>query len=174
MGAQGVPILGGIFGAGGALMEADDKSRQMKDEAFALEQNAKIALEAGAYNAERLMVNAGKQIGAMQSDYAASGITSDSGSVLDVLRESHANAELDRMNILYGAEMKSLDLMGQASAARRAGKRAKQMGNFNAFASLFGGAAKSASYDSSGTSSSSSASDYGSAGGSGLDTGSFA
>lgn len=141
MGAA-LPIVGGLFKAGGAELQADDRSYQLDDEARVADQNAVTSRAAGAYNARKQAIMGEKTEGAVSADYAASGVTSDSGSALEVLRESHTNSELDRQNILFGAESKAQNFNTQARAARRGSSSARAAGNLNAFSSIFEGGAK--------------------------------
>lgn len=144
------PLIGGFFQGMGALMEADDRAWALRDEGDALNRSAKIARAAGKFNAERQQVVAGKQLEEMKVGYATSGVSLDSGSVLDVLRESASNAEMDRMNILYSTELQAKNMEEGAAAAYDAAKKEKKKGNFQAFAAIFGGAMQSASYGSGG------------------------
>jgi len=147
MSGAAVPFIGGIFKAGGALSQAQDRAWVLEDEAISAEKNAGLARQEGAYNLERHRIVSAKTMGGISADYGASGITADSGSVLDVLRESHTNSEMDRQNILFGAETKARNYEDHARAARQGAKNAKKMGQFNAFAALFMGGAEGASYD---------------------------
>ncbi len=142
MGSQGLPIIGGMLGAAGALSEAQDKADSLDQEAQIQDKNAAMARQAGKDNAQRQQIVATQKIGGIQADYASSGITSDSGSVLDILRQSHTNAEMDRLEILHGANIKAVNAENRASAARFGASRTRSAGNFNAFSALFGGVAK--------------------------------
>ncbi len=157
MGAGGasVPIIGGMFQAFGALEEAQERAWALEDEAKVARKNAKLTREAGKFNSEKQWREAEKAFGATKADYAASGISQDSGSVLEVLRASYASAEMDRLNILYGSEMQAQDLDQKASAADEGADTAKKLGQFNAFAALFGAGARAASYDTGSSSSNS-------------------
>lgn len=141
MGAA-LPIVGSLFKAGGSMLEADDRAYQLEDEARAAEENAVTSRAAGAYNSERQRIVGEKTEGGIRADYAASGISNDSVSALDVLRESHMASELDRQNILYGAESRAGNLENRARAARRGATSAKAAGEVNAFSALFEGGAK--------------------------------
>lgn len=179
--AAAAPVIGGVMGAGGALMEGDERSKALTAEAEAADKNAKLAREDAAYNAERQSMNAGQRIAQMRTGFAASGITSDSVSALEVLRMSSINAEMDRLNIVHGGEMRARNLEDRATAARIGARKAKKIGQINAFTALFGAGAKAASYGDSGGSSSMGSTDSGgsysgsdSSGGSYLDAGAIA
>lgn len=135
--AAPIALAGGVLSAYGSLSEGQAKSAALEEEARAAEENAVIARKAGKYNALKQSIVADKTIGSMNADYASSGISSDSGSVMDVLRSSHINAELDRQNILYESEMKARNYESRAKAARQGASSAQSAGTINAFASLF-------------------------------------
>jgi hypothetical protein len=139
-------IFGSLLSAGAQINESQDRAYVLEDEANAADQSARLAEIGGAYNAKRQSNQAEKVFGGIQADYAASGVSQDSGSALDVLRESHMNAELDRQNILYGAQMTAFNYRNKARAARFGAESAIKAGRMNAFASVFGGAAKAADY----------------------------
>lgn len=147
MGAAAVPMMvaGGLLGAYGAKQDAQQRAFELEAEAKDAEQNAIMAREAGRYNAQRQGIIAAKTIGGIRADYAASGVTSDSGSALEVLRESHANAELDRQNILYGADARARNYEARASSARAGARGVRGAGDINAFAALFNTGARIAS-----------------------------
>jgi hypothetical protein len=176
MGAAGVPLIGGLMQAGGALMEADDRAKGLRAEADAADKNARNALSDAAYNAERQEMIAGQRFAEIKTGYAASGISSTSVSAIEVLRASHINAEMDRLNILHGGRMEAEGFKDRASAARAGAKRAKKIGEINAFSSLFGAGANAAMMSDGGESNSraSSREGYGSAGGSGGNYGGYA
>lgn len=143
--AAGVPLIGGVIGGVGSMMEAHDASDAYKYEAQQYEYNAQVTRSIGKYNAARQEMHAGKVIGSMKAANAASGIASDSGSVLDVLAASRVNAEMDRMSILHESEFRAAGLEERARYDRTAADKAIMMGYFNAFSSIFQGGAKSLS-----------------------------
>lgn len=109
----------------GALQEGEETGRMYEYNAgrygqmagFA-RQKAGYTRQAGAANAEAQQRNANKAIGRIRGSIAASGITSD-GSALDVLASSAASAELDRLNILHGAELQALSSEQEAMGYER-------------------------------------------------------
>lgn len=141
-GGGGGAMAGGMIGAMGSLMEANDTREAYEREASELEANARYTRLTAKYNADRQQMIAGKKIGAMSSDYAASGVSSDSASVIAVIGASRANAELDRLSIMHGGELRASAMEQRAQRDKDAGSWAMQVGYFNAFTSFFGGAAK--------------------------------
>ena len=137
MGAAGpLAVAGGLLGAYGAIKEGDAKADALEEEARASEENAIISRQAGIYDAQKQSLIAKKTIGAMKADYAASGVSSDSFDALEVLRESHTNAELDRQNIVYQSEMKAKNYSRRSKAAREGASATREAATINAFASL--------------------------------------
>lgn len=144
-GGGSAPILGGIFSAGGALMEASDKANAYEDQANTLNKNAAMERKIGAYNVMRQQIASGKKIGAIEANSAASGIASDSGTVLSTIQASVTNSEFDRLSILHGADMRASIMEERAKYDMSAADRSRQLGYFNAFGAVFGAGAKSAS-----------------------------
>lgn len=174
--AAGIPIIGGLMSAAGSINEGNSRALDLEDEAATQERNATISRQAAKYNSDRQQMGAEQKIGGVKADYAASGITSDSGSVLDILRESHVNAELDRLNIMHGGEIRAINAENRASNAREGARNIRSASTMNAFSAIFSGAARGASYASGGSNRSSSdvdttssGSSYGEAGGGGSD-----
>lgn len=130
-------VLSGIMGAAGAKRQAQDQAWALEDEALTQERNAVAYRTAGKYNAEKQQMDSEQVFGSMRTNAAASGVKLTSGNVIDVLRQSHVNAELDRQNILYGAEIQANRALSRAWAARQGAQSALSAGNMNAFTSLF-------------------------------------
>ncbi len=140
--ASAAPLIGGGFSAVGQVNETQDKAWQLEDEAIIAEKNAKLARETGAYNAKRQELETNQRIGAIQADVGASGIASDSGNILDVLRQSAVNAELDRQTILRGSELQARNFDLRASQARVGARETKKAGALNVASTLFGAGAR--------------------------------
>lgn len=146
MGAMAaIPVIGGLFSGAGSLSQSNDEKNQLKDLATTEDRNAVIARARGQYDAQRQNIMAGQKIGESIAGYGASGIKQDSGSVLEVLRNSHINAEMDRLNILHGAELNAINSENKAAAARYGAKRIDQTKYFKAFSSFFGASSGSLS-----------------------------
>lgn len=141
MGAA-APLIGGMFNAAGDMMDAQDKSWQLEDESVAMKKNAAQTREAGQFNAMKHEIEAGLKMGEIRAGYGASGVSQDSGSVLDVLRHSSTMAELDRQSIVRQSELQAQNYEERSRAAHEGSKRTKRAGEMNAFASLFAGGLK--------------------------------
>lgn len=144
-GGGSAPVMGGIFSAGGSLMEASDKASAYSDQAAQLQRNAQMERKIGAYNAMREQIGANRKFGAIEANSAASGVAADSGSTMAVLASSTMNSEFDRLSILHGSDMRAGIMEERARYDSSAADRTRQLGYFNAFASLFGAGAKAGS-----------------------------
>lgn len=119
---------GMAFGSGlqaiGALQQGQATANSLNAQADLQIQNAAEAEAAGRFNAMRSTLNANQKIGTIAANYGASGVTSASGSVQAVLTASASNAEMDRLNILHGADLQSIQYENQASMERRGAQSA--------------------------------------------------
>lgn len=143
--SAGIPLIGGAFSAGAIDDETSATAEALLRDQHLQEKNAEIAREAGQYNAARQQDSANMSYGATSADVAASGITQDSGSVLDILRQSHQNAELDRLNILHGAELQAIDASNRAESLSKQRESVFSSNNNRKTAALFGAASQSIS-----------------------------
>ena len=141
-GAFLLPLIAGGLEAFGQLSEADNKAQALRDEADAETLNAALARRVAKYNAERQQTIATQKIGEVVAGYAASGVAQNSGSVLDILRQSHTNAELDRLNILHEGDMRAYNALSRSRALRSQASDVKSSGAFGALISAFSGGAK--------------------------------
>lgn len=104
-------------------------------------QNATLARQAGASDAARAALFANQKIGAEVAGYAASGVETNSGSAMAVIQSSHANAELDRLNILHGADIKAINFENQASIDRIGAAKTRYASGFGVAGGLIGAGA---------------------------------
>lgn len=139
---SGLSLFGGITSAFGDLVQGEAEGNALDTASDVQKNNARLALEAGQFNAQRQTIAANRKIGAEEAAYGASGVTATSGSVLNVLAASHANAELDRLNILHGADIRAINDQNQAEMDSIGASSARTGSYFNAVGSIFGGAAK--------------------------------
>lgn len=145
MGAAGIPIIGGMFSAAAIDDETTATAEALLREQRALEKNAEIAREAGQFNAARQQDESNLVFGTMRADVGASGTEANSGSVLELLRQSHANAELDRQVILHEAELQAIDYENQARGTAANIQSVFRMGESRKLAALLGGLAQGVS-----------------------------
>lgn len=138
--SAGIPVIGGLFNAAAIDDETNATGEALLREQRIQEKNAEIAREAGAFNASRQQDEANKSFGATRADVGAAGISQDSGSVLDVLRQSHQNAELDRLSILHGSELDAINAENQADSLSKQRDSVFKSANNRKLASIFSGA----------------------------------
>lgn len=132
----GLQAGGGIIGATGAIYAGEMESGALTAQANLQRQNAQLDLEAGNANAARSQIISGQKIGGIQSAAAASGVT-QSGSVLSVMAASSMNAEMDRQNILHGAQVKAIQADNQASMDELGAQSAMTGSYFKAVGDMF-------------------------------------
>lgn len=128
-GAGGISALGSLFGG-------QSTANSLNAQADLQMQNAQEAESQGKYDAMKSSLVAGQKIGAITAGYGASGVSSNSGSALEVLRASASNAELDRLNILHGADVKAVNYENQASLDRLSASSALNGSIFSAIGNL--------------------------------------
>ena len=111
-------------------------------------QNAAAARRQAVADSEAQRRSAEKQLGAMRSGYAASGIQME-GTPLDVLSASVQQSELDTLNTIYKGELRALSYENEAGGLsltsqldESSGKSARTQGMYSAGSSLLSGAEK--------------------------------
>lgn len=135
---------GGILGGFGKLYTGESLASSLESQAEVNEQSASLALFAGEQDAMRVGIRAARAIGAIKAGYGASGVRSDSGSVLNVLQASQTAAEMDVQNTLHGARIKAITLQNQAALNRSSANNARlasyigAFGDFGQAAAAFG------------------------------------
>ncbi len=137
---EALPMAGGAISAYGQIQQGKSTSDSLKAQANNLDQQAAEAEQKGAFDAMRQQLVSGAKIGESVAAYGAAGVTSQSGSVLDVVQASHQNAELDRLNILHGADIRAINYQNQASMDRFGAESAIKGSYWSALGSLTGGA----------------------------------
>lgn len=128
---------GGVLGAFGALYAGEMESSALDAQANIQRQNAALDLGAGNANAARSQIMSGQRIGAIQGAAAAGGVA-QSGSVLSVMAASSMNAEMDRQNILHGAQVRAIQADNQATMDSMGAQSALTGSYFKALGSVVG------------------------------------
>ena len=127
-----VSVIGAIQGAGAASDAASYNAKVAENNAIAARQQA-------AANAEAQSRAARQRIGQMEANYGASGISME-GSALDILEQSARDAELDRLNIIYGGEVRARGYGAEADL--QSSKANDTSGYWSAGGALLSGMAK--------------------------------
>lgn len=145
-----IPLVSAPFQMHAMDQEYDATTQAYEDDINIQEGNARTAEEAGRYNAGRQQDEANKMEGQTRADVGAAGITQDSGSVLDILRQAHTNAELDRLNIIHGADLKASDARNRAHSLDRQMHSMQDLIDTKKWATFFGAGAQAAARQPSG------------------------
>lgn len=109
------------------------------------QQNVSIINSQTAQQVEQTHRAAVLKIGAMRALYGASGVDVSSGSPLDVLASSTAQAKLDEQTVRYNGEVKALNYKNQAQLDIMGGQQAAAAASSKAASSLLTGTASTLS-----------------------------
>lgn len=123
-----------LLAIGGTAFSAVGQMQQASASAAALERDAELARRQGEFETARLAENQERLEGRQRALAGKSGARS-TGSILETMRGSAEQAELEALNVQFGAEAGSQARLFEAQQAKRAGK-------FGAASSLLTGASK--------------------------------
>lgn len=137
--AAALPIISTAFSVIGAISGARAESNAAKFNAAQAERNAQVARSNAAADAQAQSRDARRRIGAARAAYGAAGVSLE-GSPLDVLEQSAAEAEMDKMNILYKGELQAMGYEDTAALNRSRAKDAQTAGIFGAGKAVLTGA----------------------------------
>lgn len=135
-----VPVIGAGLSVFGDIQQGKMTSDSLNRQAQNLSTQAQEAEQKGQYDAMKQQLVASQRIGTAVASYGASGVTANSGSVLDVIQASHQNAELDKMNILHGADIRAINYQNQAAMNKYGAASAIQGSYWKALGALTMGA----------------------------------
>lgn len=134
-------IAGAAMSAVGAISQGNAAKKSADYNAAIADRNAVVAQQQASANEEAQRKIDARRMGAARAGYGASGVTSD-GSVLDVLGDSIAEAELNALNIRYEGKLAAQGYGDTAASQRAAGRNAQASGYMKAGASLLQGGSK--------------------------------
>ena len=129
--AAALPIIGMAFSAIGALSSGAAQNRAANYNAAAAERNATVSRQAAAADAALIGRRSRQQIGAARAAYGAAGVAIE-GSPLDVLEQSAAEAEMDKLNISYKGELQAMGYDDTAALSKSRAQDATTAGIFGA------------------------------------------
>lgn len=138
-------VVGTVVQTVGAIKKSRAVANQANRNADIADENKQIIFAEGAEIQRQQRVIARKQLGNIRTSFAASGVDI-TGSALDVLEESAAQAELDALLIGFQTERKARGFEIDAETERRLARNAKSQGNLQAAGILLGGGAKIAGF----------------------------
>lgn len=133
-------VVGTVVSAYGQYQAGQAQKRAHEYNARIAEQNAQIAKDQAAYEAERQKKRTRAMLAKQRVGYGASGIVSNTGTALDMLRNTMMDGEMDRMAILYGGDVEAVNQRAKAASERMQGKAAAMAGKFGAASTLLSGA----------------------------------
>lgn len=135
-----LPLLVAAAGlqAAGTLKAGMDANAAGKYNAKKAKRAAAVSRDQAAAAMIRQDKEARKAMGAMRAAYGAAGVTVE-GSPLEVLAESAANAELDRLTIKYRGELAAQGYESDAALSKFEGKSALTGSLFKAAGTILGG-----------------------------------
>lgn len=138
-------LIGTAVSAVGAIQQGRAAEKAANYNAAIADRNATIARQQAAADADTSRSVNSRRLGAMRAKYGASGVQAE-GSVLDVMADSAAQAELEALNIEYKGDLAAQGYGETASLNRMQGKNARTSGYLNAGATVLLGSAKASSY----------------------------
>jgi hypothetical protein len=134
-------MIGGAgVAAAGAMAQGQAQASAARYNATLAERQS-VAISAQVANqVARQRQEAEMTQGTLLAGYGASGVSTDDGSPMDVLRMSIANAKLDEHNLIYRGQRERLGLADSATLDRMRATTAESQAGFNAASSLLTGA----------------------------------
>lgn len=127
-----VSLVGGLVSASGTTAAGRKAKKAFNLNAAIATENAAEARRAADDDILSLKRIAYKTEGGIRAGYGASGVSSSSGSVMDVLADSVAQATLDQNRRKHQGEREALDFENQARTGQAAGRAAYQGARYSA------------------------------------------
>lgn len=137
----GMSLLGSFAQAQGAKSSANAQAQAYEYNARIAENNATIARQQAAADANMIARDITRRQGTMAAGYAAAGLSPE-GSPIDVLAFSASEGELDRVTTLYKGEVRAVGYQNEANLARFGASSARAQGSARSSEILIGGFGK--------------------------------
>ena len=125
-----------VFSGFGGFISKQSEAKALKDQAQQSFENAKTAKLQAQNEAELQVLQSRKLLGEQTAGFAAAGV--EGGSVFAVMADSMINAEMDRLSILYGGDIRSENFSAQGSSQRRGASNLKTASFFDFMAGATG------------------------------------
>lgn len=116
--------IASVAGAVGTGLGAISSYQANRAQAAAASQNAQIAIQTSAIEADRSRRNARRDRASATASFGASGVLASSGSSLSVLQDMAAQQAENELNILYGGQVNSANAKNRATAYKGQGTAA--------------------------------------------------
>ncbi|RME94050.1 MAG: hypothetical protein D6773_19970 [Alphaproteobacteria bacterium] len=130
--------IGTVQSFAAARSQAKAQRQAAEFNAAVARRNAEVARSAARQDAAAQRRETIRRLGSIRASAAASGLGRE-GSVIDILEESAANAELDHQTILHKGELRAIGLLDSANLFEAEGRNAERTGNQTATATLLAG-----------------------------------
>lgn len=127
-----IALVGGLASASGEASAGRKAKKAFNLNAQIATENAQLAREAAADDILSLKRTAYKTEGGIRAGYGASGVSASSGSAMDVLADSMAQATLDQNRRKYQGELEARDFENRARTEQAAGKAAFTASQYSA------------------------------------------
>lgn len=138
IGAYGAAI-GAAVSVVSAISQANQQKKAANYNAAMAQQQAVAAQQQAAAQADMQRRRANIQMGKMEANYAASGLSME-GSPMEIMEQSARDAQLDQMNIIYGGGLRATGYQNTAALETAAGKNAQTSGYLKAGSTLLSSA----------------------------------
>lgn len=133
---QAVLMAAGFaLNAYGKHKSAKAQSNALKSEAGIAKFNAMAAKLKAQADADLQVIQSRHVLAGMKADYAGAGV--EGGSVDAVMMDSAINAEMDRLSILFGGDVRSKAFMAESQAKISASRDVKKAGLLDTLSSGF-------------------------------------
>lgn len=130
MGWAGVALqaVGGIMGAAGQAQAGRDARKAEEYNAGVLRANAQAVKTSSEFDLMQQKKVAKRFVSAQQAGYAKAGVRTSQGSPLEVMIDSAAQFELDKMLAKFNAQTQAAQLENEANQRIKMGKAAEKSG----------------------------------------------
>lgn len=147
-GGGGTSWLGTMFtgmstglGAEGTMLSAEAEAKALNYNANIKETNARMVREQAEADALQIRRALNRTVGGQRAAYGASGVSTSSGSALDVLADTTAQGVLDIQRRKYAGEIEALGFENEARLDRYYAKQVIFNSKMSAFGQKLGGLA---------------------------------
>lgn len=132
MGVAAVAAVPVVMGMVGGIMQGSAQRGIAESNARLAEQNATLASQAAGEQARQARVAGAVAVGREKATFGGTGIDVNSGTSIDVMRDTQAQYELDAMKAEYNGRVQVAAYTREAAMSRYQGRLAQRFGIFGA------------------------------------------
>jgi len=140
IGSMVTGIAGTAMSAYGQMQSANYNAQVARNNQTIANQNASIALQQGQQQEENKRIQTGEMLGAIESGEAASGVSPNTGSALNVRASEAETGELDARTIRYNSNLQARNLAYQGAMFGSQAQLDQAQGEWGVASSILGGA----------------------------------